>query len=76
MEYPDRRPVVWLEGEASSMLVEDREAVATYRMISAELYRIALDEEYSRSLLADLASANDQEVGEQSGGGRGLAHPA
>lgn len=67
MHYHDRRPVVWLEGEAMSTLVEDAEVVNTYRMIRSELYRIALGEEESRSLLADLASANDGEERDRDG---------
>jgi transcriptional regulator with XRE-family HTH domain len=69
MEYRDRRPVVWLEGEAFSTLVEDREVVETYRMIRSELYRIALDEEESRSLFADLADEYDRVVEERASGG-------
>jgi transcriptional regulator with XRE-family HTH domain len=62
MHYQDRRPMVWLESEATSMLVEDREVVETYRKIRAELYRIALDEEQSRLLLANLASDYDKSI--------------
>jgi transcriptional regulator with XRE-family HTH domain len=68
MHYHDRRPVVWLEGEAMSTLVEDPEIVDTYRKIRSELYRIALDEGQSRSWLADLASEYDLEERDRVGG--------
>jgi len=64
MGYTDRRPLVFLESEALCTFVEDREAVGVYRMIISELDRVALDEEYSRSLLVDLASEYDRKVEE------------
>jgi transcriptional regulator with XRE-family HTH domain len=70
MGYTDRQQLVFVESEAFSTFVEDREVVATYRMISSELDRIALDEEYSRSLLVDVASDYDREIEERSGDGR------
>lgn len=73
MHYHDRRPVVWLESEAVSTLVEDSEVVDTYRAIRSELYRVALDEEESRSLLTDLASKYDIEERDRVGGLDGLA---
>jgi hypothetical protein len=57
------------------MLVEDREVVETYCMIRSELYRIALDEEQSRSLLADVASEYDLAI-EERGSDGGFTHLA
>jgi hypothetical protein len=67
--YPDRKPVIMLENEALSTVVEDREVVETYRLIRAELDRIALDKEESRTLLADLASEYDRDIEERDCGG-------
>jgi hypothetical protein len=69
MGYGDRKPVIHLESEAISTMVEDREVVERYRMIRAELDRIALGGEESRSLLADLASEYDRETEECDRGG-------
>jgi hypothetical protein len=75
MGYTDRRPVVMLETEAISTFVEDRDVVATYRLITSELHRIALDDGESRLLLADLASEYDDWAAEERerGGGSHLA---
>jgi transcriptional regulator with XRE-family HTH domain len=75
MGYTDRKPLVLLESEATTTLLEDREAVENYRLIRAELHRIALNEEESRSLLADLASEYDRAIEERvsNGGANHLA---
>jgi transcriptional regulator with XRE-family HTH domain len=65
MGYMDRKPVVLLESEAISTLVEQRQVVEIYRMIRAELDRIALDQEESRTLLADLANDYDRDIEER-----------
>jgi hypothetical protein len=66
MGFGDRRPVVYLEGDATSTFVEDREIVELYRTIRTELHKVALDEEESRRFLAEMASAYDREVEERS----------
>jgi hypothetical protein len=65
MGFTDRQPVVFLESEVMSTLVEKREMIETYRMIRTELDRTALDTEESRSLLADLASKYDRAAEER-----------
>lgn len=75
MGFHDRRPVVFLESEVMSTLVEDRQMIETYRAIRSELDRIALDTEESRSMLTELASAYDREA-EERNRDRGSEHLA
>ena len=44
MEYADHRPLVYLQTETVSLFLEDAETVRRYRVILADLARVALDE--------------------------------
>ncbi|WNV89807.1 helix-turn-helix transcriptional regulator [Umezawaea sp. Da 62-37] len=56
MDYARYRSVVYVEQEISSLFLDEPTPVATYRLMAERLAEVALDEEESRSMLADLAS--------------------
>ena len=57
MEFTELNPVVYVENLNSAAFLEQKETVAGYRRIVADLDRVALDEGRSRAWLADLARA-------------------
>jgi len=61
MEFSEINPVVHIENLTSVLFVERKDSVAAYSRNIAALSKVALDEEQSRSWLADLAS----ELGEE-----------
>ncbi|PRY42577.1 helix-turn-helix domain-containing protein [Umezawaea tangerina] len=56
MDYARYRSVVYVEQEVSSLFLDEPTPVATYRLMAERLDEVALNEEESRSLLADLGS--------------------
>jgi hypothetical protein len=71
--FADRKPVVFLESEGLSTLIEVREVVENYRAIRTALDRIALSAEESQEFLARLASEFDREAEERNHAGGDLA---
>lgn len=59
-EYRDHQPLVYFSAAWSGVFLEDREFVADYRRLLPVMASVALDEEESRALVADLADALDQ----------------
>ncbi len=57
MEFSELKPVAYVENLNSAAFLEQKETVAGYRRIVADLNRIALDEGRSRTWLANVASA-------------------
>lgn len=55
MEFPDFKPVVYLDSETSSLFLEEPEEIAAYRRILTALEDTALDEGQSRDLIRKLA---------------------
>lgn len=60
LEYAEHKPVACLEHQAASLFLEDRKAVAMYRIVLQKLVDIALDEGQSREFLAGMASEYDR----------------
>jgi hypothetical protein len=60
MTYVDHDPVVDIELETNSLLLDRKADTAHYRKVLDRLDRVALDEGESRALLADLASEFDR----------------
>lgn len=60
MEYTNARSVVYLENYVASTFLDRPDHVAFYRKIAVRLKDVALDEEQSRSLLAQVASEYDR----------------
>jgi transcriptional regulator with XRE-family HTH domain len=56
MEFTELNPVAFIENANSAAFLEQKETIAGYRRIVADLDRVALDEGRSRAWLADLAS--------------------
>jgi hypothetical protein len=61
MEFTEINPVVHIENPTSVLFMERKDTIAAYRRELLELGKVALDEDRSRSWLADLAS----ELGEE-----------
>jgi transcriptional regulator with XRE-family HTH domain len=57
MEFAEFRPVVYLESATSSLFLEKREEIDTYRHILVAMRESALREEESRELIADVATS-------------------
>ncbi|MGH3878202.1 MAG: helix-turn-helix domain-containing protein [Actinophytocola sp.] len=57
MEFTELNPVVFIENLNSVAFLEQKETIAGYRRIVADLDRVALDEGQSRAWLAELARA-------------------
>lgn len=55
MEFPDHRPVVYMENETSSLFLEEREEISAYQAIYKRLRRTSLDEGESRELIERVA---------------------
>lgn len=55
MEFPEFKPVTYLETETSSVFLEEPEEIVAYRRILAALDDTALDEGQSRELIGNLA---------------------
>jgi hypothetical protein len=60
MEFAELNPVVYLENLNSAAFLEQKDTVAGYRSIVADLERVALDEGQSRAWLASVATALGQ----------------
>ncbi len=56
MEFTEFRPVVYLEGETSSLFLEKPEETAAYQRILGALVATTLGEGESRELIATLAT--------------------
>ncbi|MGH3871359.1 MAG: helix-turn-helix domain-containing protein [Pseudonocardiaceae bacterium] len=56
MEFAERRPVVYLESETSSLFLEKPEEITAYRLILEALAVTTLDGRESRELIATLAT--------------------
>ncbi|MGH3830151.1 MAG: DUF5753 domain-containing protein [Pseudonocardiaceae bacterium] len=56
MEFPEFKPLVYLESETSSLFLERPEEITAYRSILGGLAKTALGEEESRQLIATLAT--------------------
>ncbi|MGH3624413.1 MAG: Scr1 family TA system antitoxin-like transcriptional regulator, partial [Sciscionella sp.] len=56
LEFPEFKPVIYLESETSSLFLEEPEEIAAYRRVLAALAEAALDEGQSRELIAALAT--------------------
>jgi len=56
MEFAEFKPVVYLEGETSSLFLEKPEETAAYRRILGALAQTALGEGQSREMIATLAT--------------------
>jgi hypothetical protein len=57
LEFPDFRPIVYLDSETSCLFLERPVETSAYRNILAALARTALDEEESGRLIATLATS-------------------
>jgi hypothetical protein len=55
MEFPEFKPVAYVEEETVGHFLEEPEEIASYRRIFAALADCALDEGQSRDLIASLA---------------------
>jgi hypothetical protein len=55
MEILDFKPIVYLDSEISSVFLETPTEIDAYRNILAALDDLALDEQHTRELLADMA---------------------
>lgn len=60
MEFTELHPVVFIENPNSAAFLEQKDTIAEYRRIVADLDRVALDEEQSRAWLATVATALGQ----------------
>jgi hypothetical protein len=56
MRFDRIEPVIFLEAENSSLVIERKDSVKDYEDIVKALDRIALDEEESRRMMAKLAA--------------------
>ncbi|MGH3427290.1 MAG: Scr1 family TA system antitoxin-like transcriptional regulator, partial [Mycobacteriales bacterium] len=56
MEFPEFKPLAYLESETSCLFLEQREEIAAYQSILGGLAKTALGEEESRELIATLAT--------------------
>ena len=61
MEFTEINPVLHIENPTSVLFLERKDTIDSYRRNIAALSKVALDEDRSRSWLADLAS----ELGEE-----------
>jgi hypothetical protein len=53
---PGIQPVVFVEGETSSLFVEERQAVEAHKKVLGSLAQVALDGEQSRRLITEIVS--------------------
>ena len=65
-EFEDHRPLVFLDGVAIGLFLEDSDYVAEYRQLLPGLRAVAMNEGESRAFAAELADAHDR--GSQSNG--------
>jgi uncharacterized protein DUF5753 len=56
LEFAEFRPVVYLEGETSSLFLEKKEEIAAYQRILGALAETTLGERESRELIATVAT--------------------
>lgn len=61
LEYADHRPLVYLDGLACGLFLEDNEFVDDYRSLLPAIANVALPEGQSREVLATIASDYDRE---------------
>jgi transcriptional regulator with XRE-family HTH domain len=61
LEYTEHQPLVYLDGPATGLFLEDREYVDDYRALIPTIANLALNEGQSREWLAALASEYDRE---------------
>ena len=55
MEFANLRPLVYLEGEITSLFLEEPREIQAYRSVLAALWNVTLDHEASRELISRVA---------------------
>ncbi|GAA1972386.1 hypothetical protein GCM10009754_53680 [Amycolatopsis minnesotensis] len=55
MEFTDHDPVVYVEGGLASIVIEDKDEIAEAKRTAREVAADALDDAFSREVLANLA---------------------